>query len=396
MGSGFIIEPTDAKRLGLGTRAGLEKCIREYRNGRDLTARPRGVMVIDLFGLNAEKVRVEFPEVHQHLLQTVKPERDKNNRAAYRNNWWIFGEPRRELRPAIAALSRYIATVETTKHRVFQFIDNSIVPDNMLVVVASDDAFHLGVLSSRPHVVWSLKSGGWLGVGNDPRYSKSRCFDPFPFPEASEKARKQIHALAEELDGTRKSVLREHADLTLTGLYNILEKLKTGELLTPKEDDVKARGYVLILKDLHEQIDEAVSEAYGWPADLSDEQIIDRLFTLNAERAAEERRGFIRWLRPQYQIDRVGPLAHRADKVQSITVRKRSERPFPSEPRDQAGQVLRLLRTAQKPLTPDEISRFFAEGKKVSADIKDILKSLRRLGDAQTYDGGRSYIGTAA
>ena len=79
-------------------------------------------------------------------------------------NWWIFGEPRRELRPALNGLPRYIATVETSKHRFFLFLDGSILPDNKLVAFGSDDAFHLGVLSSRPHVTWALRAGGWLGV----------------------------------------------------------------------------------------------------------------------------------------------------------------------------------------------------------------------------------------
>ena len=85
---------------------------------------------------------------------TVKPERDSNARASYRNNWWIFGEPRRAFRPALAGLPRYIATVETSKHRFFQFLDEQVLPDNKLVAIASDDAYVLGVLSSRFHVAW--------------------------------------------------------------------------------------------------------------------------------------------------------------------------------------------------------------------------------------------------
>ncbi len=395
-GHGFIVTRAQAAQLGLGRRAGLDVHIREYRNGRDVAARPRDVMVIDLFGLNAEEVRTKFPEVYQHLLETVKLERDRNTRTSYRDNWWVFGEPRRELRPAIEHLSRYIATGETAKHRLFQFLGNSILPDNMLVVIATDDAFNLGVLSSRPHIVWSLRAGGWLGVGNDPRYSKSRCFDPFPFPEASEKAKAKIRELAEELDATRKTALREYSDLTLTGLYNVFEKLKTGESLTNEEDDTKARGRVLIIKDLHEQIDKAVAEAYGWPTDLTDEEITERLVALNAKRSAEERRGFIRWLRPNYQIDHLGPLAHRADKVQNISVRRKSHEMFPKEPKEQAGYVLRLLRTTQRPLSASDIARFFTNAHDIVTEIEDVLKSLRRLGDAQSYDDGLSYIGTAA
>jgi hypothetical protein len=329
-GDGFIVTQQEATRLGLGSRLGLERHIRAYRNGRDLTSRPRNVMVIDLFGLRADEVRARYPEVYQHLIQEVKPERDRNNRPSYRDNWWIFGEPRGELRPALAGLKRYIVTVETAKHRIFQFLDSSVLPDNMLVAIGSEDAFHLGVLSSRIHVTWSLRAGGWLGVGNDPRYSKSRCFDPFPFPEASETIKAAIRLLAEELDETRKSVLTEHSDLSLTGLYNIVEKVRSGVELSEKDEDIKTRGRVLILKDLHEQVDAAVSRSYGWPLDLTDEQLIQGLVSLNAQRFDEERRGFVRWLRPDYQINRFKPLAHRADRVQSISVARASKSKCPS------------------------------------------------------------------
>ncbi|MFN9161624.1 MAG: class I SAM-dependent DNA methyltransferase [Alphaproteobacteria bacterium] len=118
-GAGFIVTPAEARHLGLGRREDLDQHIRPYRNGRDLTAIPRNVLVIDLFGLEPENVRKRFPEVYQHILDKVKPERDVNNRATYRDNWWVFGEPRSDLRPALKGLSRYIATTETSKHRMF-------------------------------------------------------------------------------------------------------------------------------------------------------------------------------------------------------------------------------------------------------------------------------------
>lgn len=83
IGAGFIVEPERAAELGLGREPGLEQYLRPYRNGKDLTQKPRGVMVIDLFGLTAEETRSRFPAVYQHLLETVKPERDHNSRATY-------------------------------------------------------------------------------------------------------------------------------------------------------------------------------------------------------------------------------------------------------------------------------------------------------------------------
>jgi SAM-dependent methyltransferase len=107
-GSGFLVTSAEAQALGLGRRPGLEDHIRFYRNGRDLTARPRDVMAIDLFGLAANDVRERFPEIYQHVKLRVKEEkdstgrpigRDANSRRSYRDLWWVFGEPRKELRP---------------------------------------------------------------------------------------------------------------------------------------------------------------------------------------------------------------------------------------------------------------------------------------------------------
>jgi hypothetical protein len=163
------------------------------------------------------------------------------------------------------------------KHRLFQFLEASILPDNKLVTIAVDDASVLGVLSSRFHVIWAVRSGGWLGAGNDSVYVKSRCFDSFPFPEMSASLKRKIGALAEELDGLRKLVLEEHSDLTLTSLYNVLGKIGDRAALDTKSRDIKDRGRVLILKEIHQQIDVAIAAAFGWPVDMSDEEILQRL-----------------------------------------------------------------------------------------------------------------------
>jgi hypothetical protein len=182
-GSGFIVDRERARQLGLKRIDGLEKHIRRYRNGRDLTQSPRGVFVIDLFGLDEVEVREQFPAVYQHVKEHVKPEREQNNRESYRKYWWIHGEARSTLRDALSGLNRYVATPETAKHRFFQFLDVDILPDNMVIAFALEDAYHLGVLSSRIHVQWSLAAGGTLE--DRPRYTKTQCFDPFPFPSAS-------------------------------------------------------------------------------------------------------------------------------------------------------------------------------------------------------------------
>lgn len=396
-GAGFVITRGEAAFLGLGKRAGLEKHIVEYRNGKDLTSISRGFLAIDLFGLGLEQVRHRFPEIYQHISRTVKPERDKNNRATYRDNWWIFGEPRRELRPALAGLARYIATVETTKHRVFQFLDASILPDNMLVAIASDDAFHLGVLSSHIHLRWTYAQGGTLE--DRPRYTKSRCFDPFPFPDADDLQRRRIRQIAEELDAHRKRVLAEHPHLTLTGLYNVLEKLRAGGgpcVFSGAERKIFDDGLVLILKELHERLDDAVAAAYGWPADLAEDEILIRLVALNRERAREEAQGHGRWLRPDYQLPRFGQAQERAELAlgdgAARPAQAASKPAFPADDHGQTAAVVLALAAAEGPLDAEALASRYKQGRRVAAKIAAVLAALARTGMVATLDGGRSFL----
>jgi len=179
-GTGFVVTEAEARQLGLGTVPGLEQHIREYRNGRDLASRPREVMVIDMQGLDAEEMRHRFPAAYQHLLERVKPERDLNPERSRREGWWLFARPNTELRRSLVGLTRFIATVYVAKHRVFQFLALAVLPDDGLVAIATGDALWLGVLSTEIHVAWALAAGGRLGVGNDPRYNKTRCFETEP------------------------------------------------------------------------------------------------------------------------------------------------------------------------------------------------------------------------
>ena len=417
-GAGFIVTPEEAAKLGLGSTPGLEQHIRLYRNGRDLTATPRDVMVIDLFGLTAEEVRSRFPAVYQWIYERVKPERDQNNRASYRNNWWIHGEPRAALRPALAGLPRYIATVETAKHRFFIFLDAAILPDNMLVNIALDDAYFLGVLSSRIHVVWALAAGGRLGVGNDPRYNKSRCFEPFPFPAATEAQQARIRGLAEELDAHRKRQQAQHPRLALTDLYNVLGKLRAGEPLTAAEKTTHEQGLVGVLRQLHDELDAAVAAAYGWPApstgsgpsassgpstgsgcELSDDELLARLVALNAQRAAEEAAGHIRWLRPAYQSpenlesrmanleSRIAPSGHAPRTMQHAA----SPLPWPGRMADQAQAIRAALAALPGPATAAQVAAAFAPAP--VERVAELLETLVTLGQARGVGEARYAAG---
>jgi hypothetical protein len=399
-GSGFIVTPAEAQYLGLGKRPSLENHIRPYRNGRDLMAMSRGLMVIDLFGLEYDDVRQRYPEVYQHVLTTVKPERDNNNRETYRTNWWIFGEPRRELRPALANISRYIATVETAKHRVFQFLDAGILPDNKLVAIAVSDAFALGVLQSSVHEAWYLANSGMLGVyDREAVYVKSRCFDPFPFPLCDNALKTRIRTVAEELDAFRKARQEEHPGLTLTQMYNVLEKLKAGAALNADEDRIMKQGIVGTLKSYHEDLDRLVFQAYGWPQDLSDEEILTRLVALNAERAADEKRGIVHWLRPEYQEPRFGRGADKQaaaeegaqESADLIVLEKEQKRSFPTSAIEQAAEVFAALAAARGPVDAASIAAAYKQGKKAEPKIAAILAAAYRIGEVATLDEGRTF-----
>ena len=367
------------------------------------------MLVIDLFGLTAEQVRDRFPAVYQWVLERVKPERDSNNRSTYRDNWWLFGEPRRELRRALKALPRYIATVETAKHRVFQFLDASILPDNKLVAIALSDPSALGVLSSTVHGAWALSAGSRLGVGNDPVYVKTTCFETFPFPIGdtglTPELTARIRALAEQLDAHRKTQQAAHPGLTLTGMYNVLEKLRRGEALSAKDKVIHEQGLVSVLRSLHDELDAAVLEAYGW-SDLKLPQDVDalllRLTELNAKRAAEEAVGTVRWLRPEFQKPSALPQvqAHlpavsnglEGDADESIAPPASpplKPRPWPAGLPEQIKAVAQVLDGATQPIHLDLLASHFKASGSWRKRLPVILDTLETLGRIQKLEGER-------
>jgi hypothetical protein len=162
--------------------------------------------------------------------------------------------------------------------------------------------------------------------------------------------------------------------------------------VTRPEAVAKTRGRVLILKDLHDQIDVATADAYGWPRDLSDEQILERLVALNAERAREEAAGQVRWLRPDYQIPRFakGAAAKSGElDLGDALAMVGEERPdFPKDPADRPPAVLAVLDHADTPLDIAAIARSFNKGgKRIEQAIAKALSGLVRYPDAQLNRG---------
>lgn len=291
--------------------------VKPYVGGGELLREEKMNSVIDFNGLSESEARRQYPHSYEHILLAVKPERDRNPQKSRRENWWLFGRSNEKLRSSLKGLSRMILTTETAKHRVFQFRDVKTVPDHMAITIALDDAYSLGVLQSSIHLQWTFATCSLLGVARfeqGHRYNKSVCFDPFPFPDATETMRSAIAEFAEELDETRKLAIAETPKLTMTELYNLREKLRSGEPLSDKDAKRASTARAGIVDRLHEQLDQAVADAYGWGEEwaagqLGPSEIVARLVALNHERAAEEAQGHIRWLRPDYQIPRFAPKA---------------------------------------------------------------------------------------
>jgi hypothetical protein len=284
-----------------------------------------------------------------------------------------------------------------------------------------------------------------LGVGNDPRYNNARCFGAFPFPDlhaadqyggpisyaledesgrpgesstVGEYPSDRIRNLAEQLDAHRKRQQAAHPGLTLTGMYNVLEKLRSGEPLSAKERVIHEQGLVSVLRQLHDEIDAAVLDAYGWgdllpllrvahgndaPADGAsrdeakrafDEAILERLVALNAERAAEEARGLVRWLRPAFQH----PTAQAAPEQAELAAGQGGDEaaapaaaakplPWPKDAVAQVRAVADALAASPVALDADALATRFTARGPWKKRLPQLLDMLVALGRAREQDG---------
>ena len=403
MGTGFWVEPDDPL-------IALEpQIVKPLRNGRDLTDKVRGVYAIDFYGHTLEAAREVFPNAYQRVLIGVKPERDQSQRASYREKWWLFAEARPDMRRALESLERFVVTPMTAKHRTFQYLPAGVLPDQGLIVFAVSDSYVLGVLSSQLHIDWALATGSRLGVGNDPRYNNSRCFETFPFPDddtgLTSELRQRIARLAEQIDQHRKRVLAPaagHAGLTLTGLYNVLAALREGRALTAKEQAIHTQGLVGVLRELHDELDATVRAAYGLPASATTDDVLAELVRLNARRAAEEAQGQVRWLRPAFQqapaapADQPLPGLAPADAPEAVAEgtpdaapAAAHRQPWPTALPAQIRLLADTLAASATPLSPEQLAARFQGKGRWRERLPTLLDTLAALGRVQPQADGR-------
>ena len=247
--------------------------IKPWVNARDLTTRSRNMWIIDFQDLTFEQAAL-YEAPFEYVNEIVRPIREQNRDKSMRTYWWRLGRDRGELQTAIEPLTRFIATPRVAKHRIFVWVASETSPDTAVVAIARDDDYTFGVLHSRIHELWALAKGTQLREKESGfRYSHTATFETFPFPRPTEEQREAIAEAALELNKLREGWLNppdmpetELKKRTLTNLYNTRPTW---------------------LQLAHEKLDAAVAGAYGWPADLADAEILERLLALNLERAGQ-------------------------------------------------------------------------------------------------------------
>jgi type II restriction/modification system DNA methylase subunit YeeA len=282
--------------------------LRPWVNGMDLTRRPSDTWIIDFGWSMDERDAAYFAAPFGHVAEVVRPQRAKNNRETYRRFWWRHVEPRPGMAAKLRHMERFIVTPTVAKHRLFAWMRHPTLPDHQLITIARSDDVNFGVLHSRFHELWALRMG--TSLEDRPRYTPTTTFETFPFPEhltsnlpaASYADNPQAQAIAA---AARELVEKRDLWLNPPDLVERVPEVVPGfpDRIVPRNEKaaatLKSRTLTNLynmrgtpegawLDNLHRALDAAVAAAYGWPADLSDEEILGRLLELNLARSAAQ------------------------------------------------------------------------------------------------------------
>ncbi|MFJ2233875.1 Eco57I restriction-modification methylase domain-containing protein [Streptomyces sp. NPDC087859] len=245
LGLGFTMEPAQAQALIAKDERNREVLF-PYLNGQDLNSRPDGSAsrwVINFHNWSEERAR-QYPEAYEQVRRLVKPERDKNNRAARRERWWQYAERAKGLHEAIQEMDRVLVLARISKTIIPLAVSTHQVLNEKIVAFASEDAAFLALLSSASHYWWSIKYGSTMK--SDLNYSPSDAFETFPLSELTQ----ELSYLGSHLDAHHRKVLLARGGLTAT--YNFVH------------DEACTDPDIAGLRAIHQAIDEEVAHAYGW------------------------------------------------------------------------------------------------------------------------------------
>lgn len=285
-GIGFAMEFDEANSL-IQRNNSLKSYIKSYVNGRDVNNHPSqnpSRSVIDVSLLSLDELKTKYLELYQILLDRVKPERDINNRIAYKENWWIFGEKRPNLYSSIKNMDKVLIRTQASKHNAFVFIKNeNIVFDQKVIVFALEDYMNFCFLSSSIHENWFWKYKS--DIGDTPNYSPSSIYQTFPTPSiVAESNSKYLTSIGCDYNEHRK-ILMHDTQIGLTKIYNLFHSIGIKDGIDFKDKQViglqkylektpntidfeQAVLGIVKLRELHKEMDEVVLETYGWQ-DLS-------------------------------------------------------------------------------------------------------------------------------
>ncbi len=278
--------------------------LKPWLNGLDITRRPSDTWIIDFGWKTEEREAALYEAPFKYAIEYIRPVRVINRREHYAKFWWRHVEPRPGMWKALIGLPRYVGTVVVAKHRLFVWIPNGSLPDHRLILFSRSDETFFGILSSRFHEIWSLSKGSTLE--DRPAYTPTTTFETFPFPKgltpnipakdyADDPRAVAIAKAAKRLDELR------NAWLNPPDLIDIVPEVVPGypDRILPKTEaaaaELKKRTLTNLynarpqwLADVHRDLDAAVAAAYGWPADISEEDALAKLLELNLARAAAE------------------------------------------------------------------------------------------------------------
>jgi type II restriction/modification system DNA methylase subunit YeeA len=289
--------------------------LRPWLNGSAIVKRMPPRWIIDTRTNLTHDQFALYEAPYLHAACYVKPQRDKNKRAHRRLNWWLHAETCSGMREALRGFQRFLATPRVSKFRIFSWTDAIFLPDDGIYVFARDDDYFFGVLHSRFHEVWALKLGTRLETR--PRYTPTTSFETFPFPESTTKQKFEISTAAKELNELRENWLNP-SEWTMTKMLEfpgatdgpwsrfIVDPDARGigivryPVTEPRESDSAKKLAKRTLTNLynerptwlanaHAKLDRTVAHAYGFPVDLTDEQILERLLALNQQRIVDEK-----------------------------------------------------------------------------------------------------------
>jgi type I restriction-modification system DNA methylase subunit len=269
LGDGFLLSHEEADRL-IQADARNREVIFPVINGQEVNSKPDqvpGRSIINFFDWDLEKAR-KYKEVFARAELLIKPIRAKDNRALYRERWWQYAEPRRKLISQLKNLRTCFVAAATTKYLNFSAAPSNYVFLNTLYVLTTDRWDLFAVVQSTLHEVWARKYSGALK--QDLRFSPSKCFDSYPFPDGLwQTADPCLATLGEQYHAHRRSLMQS-LQLGLTNIYNLFHSVE----LTPEHVAIVSKqppaqaeaGYqgIFDLRRLHHDLDNAVRDAYGW------------------------------------------------------------------------------------------------------------------------------------